>query len=466
MDDQVSMYFAARKSGYPLERQLAWLESACVAVTNYGSTQDHSRQKAVLYEQAAELTETGLRNQQFWAQKNREEEVADLRFYEASAQISLGDLDAAARTIESADRSLRKAEVLRPEGNDIRKIRVALWAESSKIAEKLKDNRTRDELLSGCWAHMRATDHHASYIFRLLVDRESESDLLGVMWPQDNSGGFQKDSACEDFSPANDVLARCKNGITRLGWRLLQFQGGAELLREANNDGFFTTVLKFGRLAKSIQLDEDSKGILFGFLDEAEKYYSAEGASNRRQRECIGLLVDLDPSRADLMKERLDKLDLEDEILKERDASIAEIIENSGRQEGLLLDSTFLHRHAGANADEHIDECVEVASDAEVLLAEGRREEAASLLGKYVTRFQSEPVLFAELRLFHLWLLALNGNETADYREKVRQFEASIHTFLVQHFPNASGERLEQLATALKQRLTELDVRIGSEAAP
>lgn len=461
VDNQISLYYAVNQAGYPLTEQLEWLEQACTTVVNHGRTRTHTEQKAILHEIAADLTDSGQRGSNFWRANGLEEESAGLLQFAISARRSLGQLEEAVRLLNKAKESLEKAEALRPGNDTIREGWVSLWSEESQIDKKLKNEESMRELLARCWTSARASDVQASYIFRLVMVDESESGILETEWPRDISGNLQKDSTCEDFSVSRETLAQLPGRITRLEWRLLQFHAAAPLLRKANLPGFCTSVSRMAGLARSIAVSESSKSKLIELLIEAEQYYATDGASNSGQRECIDLILDLDPSKADLLKEKLDRLDLEDALLKEREASIAEIIENSGRQEELLLlDSTFLRRQTGERGDAYIDSCVHASQRAESLLSQKKYEEAAALADDYISKFQTSRILWVELRLFHLWLLALRfqPSESTGIQAKEKRFAEMVRSFLVQHFPSADSERLDQLGAALNQRLEELDI--------
>ena len=322
------------------------------------------------------------------------------------------------------------------------------------------------ELLERCWITMRATDVHASYIFRLVIRQELKSGILESEWLRDASGTLQKDNISSDFSISSEILAQLSSRVTLFEWRLLQFHAGAPLLRGGNFPSFCDTVMVMADRARSLALSDRTKSKLVELLIEAEQYYATEGASNSNQRECLDLILDLDPSQADRMKEKRDQLDLEDALLKERESSIAEIIENSGRQEDLLLlDSTFLRRQTGARDDAYITSCIQASERAEALLSQKKYEEAVALAGEYISRFQSSRVLWVELRLFHLWLLALRfqPSESAGIPAQEKRFAGLVHSFLVQHFPNTDAERLDQLGSALNLRLEELDISAGLE---
>jgi hypothetical protein len=467
VDYRVGWYLAARQAGYPMRDQTVLLNAACTALANHGSTHQHLLLKAQFFEQLAELTETGLRERAQWRHPDLEDEVANLLFFAANARMGAGQFDLGADLLEKARRLVDRGRLLRPENDGTRARSIEIWAVSSELAQRLGRPEEAADLLARCWVNMRPHDESSAYIFRLVLGREQSAGLLGRAWEQDRDGSFTEEPVGEGFQPSAEVLAKHQDGLNRFGWRFLQFEAAAAGLRDGNNTGFFATVLKFGELARTTPLDDRSKRSLLSLLQQAEEHYGNADSSNLKQRQAIRLIIALDPSRAAEFEHQLAGIEHEDQLLAEWEAAI-ESIENSGCQDDLvLMDAAFLRRQSGIHDNQYVDACTEAARNAELLITDRRFEEAAQSLAGLEGEMKPDSVLWVELRLLRLELVARSGIaiEPPDLEEKRRRFQEAMRKYLTQRFPNERSERIEQLAFALEQRLAELDPPIDRAAA-
>jgi len=186
-----------------------------------------------------------VRIPRFWLFKHLEEETAYRLAGAARARIQCDELGVARGLLERARRLLNKASGLRPTSDEIR----GLWALHELFCVRLDQRKNlnhtfTDWRIASIWKDVRASDTVAAGIFIELLQIEEKAGTLGTEWPRDESGGFQNDAASEDFTPSARALAMHVGGISRLGWRLLQFQAAAPSLRRSNPGDWAEATMK------------------------------------------------------------------------------------------------------------------------------------------------------------------------------------------------------------------------------